>query len=96
MNVATVVILLGSIGAASFHQMLPVINLVLQNVMACKVFRLLKLGLLDDTEPTFGDMNSTLFRFGHLSAPLESVVIGKTETSSSGMTDVLEHTIQRY
>ena len=47
-NFAAIVIHFCSIGPPSFHQMLAVVTILLQNSMACKVFRMLKL------QPTFG------------------------------------------
>lgn len=74
---ATMIVLWGSIGPFPFHQMLPVITFVLQNAMACKVFRLLKLGQIHDTQPSLGEVTSAFF--GHLSS--QSTAIGDSTGS---------------
>ncbi|CAL1707958.1 unnamed protein product [Somion occarium] len=61
-NVAVMVILLSGAGAAQFQAMVPVPNVALQNVMACKVFRLLKLGLIQDNPTTWSTFRGTASR----------------------------------
>ncbi|KAK7687676.1 hypothetical protein QCA50_008891 [Cerrena zonata] len=81
-NMATMIVLWGFIGPSPFHQMLPVITIVLQNAMACKVFRLLKLGLIHETQPSLGEVTSAYF--GHLSSQATTAVGDSTGMANVG------------
>ncbi|KAK7683724.1 hypothetical protein QCA50_013100 [Cerrena zonata] len=60
-NFASVIILLGGIGEPAFQTMVTMVNIALQNAMACRVFRLLKLGVIHDTPTSFGDTTPVAF-----------------------------------
>ena len=42
------IVLLGAFGPPEFQMIVTVITIALQNILACKVFRLLKLGTIND------------------------------------------------
>ncbi|KAK7683063.1 hypothetical protein QCA50_013735 [Cerrena zonata] len=72
-NFASMIITLGDVGHPQFQSMVLVVTVVLQNAMACKVFRLLKLGILEDTGSTLRNGMGMSINFAcistHLSGP---------------------------
>ncbi|KAK7687675.1 hypothetical protein QCA50_008890 [Cerrena zonata] len=65
-NIASTVVVLGALGPSAFQQVLPMINLILHNAMACRVFRLLKLGMIHDGPPSLDRVSSALFVHRHV------------------------------
>ena len=60
-NLASVAILLGSVGQPAFQSIITMVNIALQNAMACRVFRLLKLGHAQNTSDVPGDPTTVIF-----------------------------------
>ena len=48
LNLLCMIVLLGAFGPPEFQMIVTVITIALQNILACKVFRLLKLGTIND------------------------------------------------
>ena len=60
-NIGAMTIMLGGLGPSPFQEILPMLTLALHNIMACKVFRLLKLGLVQDTPSSLSQITSDVF-----------------------------------
>ncbi|CAL1707946.1 unnamed protein product [Somion occarium] len=62
-NIVMTIVLLTSLISPTFQGMLIIPNIALQNAMACRVFRLLKLGLIqEDASIVISSMRSLAFR----------------------------------
>ena len=60
-NIGAMIVMLGGLGPSPFQEILPMLTLALHNIMACKVFRLLKLGLVQDTPSSLSQITSDVF-----------------------------------
>ena len=100
LNLVVMTLLLTLSLSQVYQGMLTVPNVALQNAMACRVFRLLKLGVTSDS-PTMGGPHSSSFVGGnrtHLSTlqfPGTRTDISETITGGSPTDDITLHNMSK-
>lgn len=65
-NFMVMVIILGRVGPPPFRTMVTGLSILVQNIMGCKVFRLLKLGRIHDTPSSLGDVQTPMIFFSEV------------------------------
>ena len=80
MNIVAMVVILTPSVPPVLRAMFSIPNVALQNAMACRVFRQLKLGLIRET-PTMG-MGSSTHHTGNLSAPIRLIPTSRSNLNS--------------
>ena len=97
-NLASVAILLGSVGQPAFQSIITMVNIALQNAMACRVFRLLKLGHAQNTSDVPGDPTTVIFGGDSTlpqSLPVELPTVRKESAISNAERGIEEGTSSR-
>ena len=71
LNLLSMIVLLGAFGPPEFQMIVTAITIALQNILACKVFRLLKLGTINDP-PSDPELVQSIQFISHRSENLQT------------------------